>query len=294
MTNTHPNLQNRTKAILFLVITAILWSAGGLLIKLVNAHPLAIAGSRSAIAAVVILLYLRKPKINWSFPQIGAALSYAGTVILFVCANKMTTAANAILLQFTAPIYAALLAAWLLKEKTRLADWVTILFTLGGMALFFLDNLDTRGVYGNIVALLSGVSFALFAVFMRMQKEGSPLESVLLGNVLTALIGLPFLFLGLPDQTGWISLALLGVVQLGIPYILYAKAVKHLSALETILIPVLEPILNPVWVFLTIGEFPGLLSIAGGVVVIIVVTLRCLLPVLGKVGRIQENAQTEP
>lgn len=271
-------INDKPRAVLYMAITAALWSLGGLLIKLVDSNPLAIAGTRSAIASVVIFLYLGKPKFTWSPAQIGAALAYTGTVILFVAANKMTTAANAILLQYTAPVYVALLGAWLLKEKTKLYDWAAIILTIGGMALFFMDGLDMSGLLGNIYALLSGISFAFFAVFMRMQKDGSPLESVLMGNILTAIIGLPFLFQAMPHATGWLSLVILGVFQLGLPYIFYAKAVKHLTALEVILIPVLEPILNPIWVFFLLGEVPGALALAGGAVVLVVITAWCILP----------------
>ncbi|MDI9515035.1 MAG: DMT family transporter [Bacillota bacterium] len=277
---TRKMIGDRPKAIIYLIITAILWSLGGILIKLVDSNALAIAGTRSAIASLIIWLYLGKPRFNWSAAQIGAALSYTGTVILFVMSNKMTTAANAILLQYTAPVYVAILGVWLLKEKTRLFDWGAIFLTIGGMVLFFMDSLDTSGLAGNICALLSGICFALFTVFMRMQKDGSPLESVLLGNILTALIGIPFLFGDMPGTKGWIGLLLLGAVQLGVPYILYSKAVKHLTALETILIPVLEPVLNPVLVFLTIGEVPGTMAFVGGAVVLVVITAWCSIPVI--------------
>jgi len=277
---TRGTIGDRPKAILCLVITAILWSLGGILIKLVNSNALAIAGTRSAFAALIIFLYLRKPRFTWSAAQIGAALAYTATVILFVAANKLTTAANAILLQYTAPVYVAIFGAWLLKEKAKLYDWGAIILTIGGMILFFMDSLDTSGFMGNACALLSGVSFALFAVFMRMQKDGSPLETVLLGNLLTALIGLPFLFGDLPDAKGWAGLVLLGVFQLGLPYIFYVKAVKHLTALEIILIPVIEPVLNPVLVFLTIEEVPGTMAFAGGAVVLAVITAWCCIPVI--------------
>lgn len=127
----------RAVALLLLVLTASLWSIGGLLIKSVNAHPLAIAGMRSAISTVIILIYVKKPKFTWSFPQIAAAVTYALTVITFVSANKFTTAANAILLQYTAPVYVALFGSWLLKEKTSMLDWATIAVVFGGMMLFF-------------------------------------------------------------------------------------------------------------------------------------------------------------
>lgn len=248
-----------------------------MLIKSVNAHPLAIAGVRSAISAVVFLLVLGKPKINGSAAQMGAAVSYTGTVIFFVLATKATTAANAIFLQYTAPIYVAFLSSWLLKEKTRNLDWVTVFIVFGGMALFFLDNLSTTGVIGNIFAVASGVCFALQAIFLRMQKDGSPWESVLLGNILTAIIGLPFLSLAWPTASDWVDLLILGIVQLGIPYILYTKAIKHTSALEAILIPVIEPILNPLWVVLFLGERPGHWSLVGGFIVLAAITIRCIL-----------------
>ncbi|MCX7773089.1 MAG: DMT family transporter [Clostridia bacterium] len=282
--------QRRT-ALLLLVLTATLWSLGGLLIKSVNAHPLAIAGTRSAISAVVIFLYVKKPKFTWSFAQIAAALSYALTVILFVAANKLTTAANAILIQYSAPLYVALMGAWLLKEKPKLIDWATIGVVMGGMVLFFIDKLDVSGIWGNILAALSGLTFGLFAVFMRMQKDGSPVESVLLGNIMTAIIGLPFLSVALPNTTGWLCLGILGVVQLGIPYILYSIAIKQATALEASLIPVIEPILNPIWVFLLLGETPGALALAGGIIVLIAVTVRCVVSATAKTSA--EESQNE-
>ncbi len=270
----------RPKALLLLAGAAILWSLGGLLIKSVDANPLAIAGSRSGIAAIVLLIVLKKPKITWSFAQIGAALTYAITLILFVTATKTTTAASAVLLQFTAPIYVALFSAWLLKERTKLLDWITITLVIGGMVLFFLDNLSTKSILGNGLAAASGVSFALFIVLMRMQKDGSPLESVLLGNIFTAAIGIPFLYQSSPDATGWLYLVILGVVQLGLPYVLFSWAIKHVTAMEGILVPVIEPLLNPVWVFLLLGEAPGMLAIIGGLIVLSAITVRCILAAL--------------
>ena len=273
-------MKDRSKAILLLAITATLWSLGGLLIKSINTNPLAIAGMRSVIASVIILLALRRPKITWSLALVGATLSYTATVILFVTANKTTTSANAILLQFTAPIYVAIFGAWLLKEKTKLVDWITVFTVMGGMALFFLDNLSTKGVTGNIIAAASGVTFAFFTIFMRMQKDGSPMVSVFLGNVLTGIIGLPFLFQSVPDTSGWFFLIILGVVQLGIPYIMYSKAIKHITALEAILIQIIEPILNPLWVFLVFSEVPSRWSLLGGLIVISAITIRCIFTAL--------------
>ena len=264
----------KAAALLLMAAAAALWSIGGLLIKNINAHPLAIAGTRSAIAALIMLIYVKKPKFNWSFPQLAAAMAYSMTVITFVAANKYTTAANAIVIQYTAPIYVALFGAWLLKEKTKPVDWVTIAAVFGGMVMFFMGDLDTRGTWGNILAMLSGAGFGLLPVFMRMQKDGSPIESVILGNLITAVIGIPFLFSAMPDATGWLYLGMLGSIQLGLSYILYSIAIKQVTALESSLITVIEPVLNPIWVCLFMGEVPGIFSILGGMIVLLAITLR--------------------
>ncbi|MFW6270262.1 MAG: DMT family transporter [Bacillota bacterium] len=272
--------EERTFSLLLLVISAVFWSLGGILIKLVNWNPIAIAGMRSAISAVVFWIYLKKPQITWSRPQLGAALAYAGVVIFFVTATKMTTAANAILLQFTAPIYVIIFSYWLLKEKTTPADWLTVFIVMGGMFLFFLDDLNIKGTIGTLIAAASGVSFAFFTIFMRMQKNDSPFESVFLGNIITAIIALPFMFKTGLEFSGWFYLVILGVFQLGLPYILYSMAIKHVSALDAILIPVIEPLLNPVWVFIFLGETPGKWAFIGGIIVIIAVTGRSFIPLL--------------
>lgn len=271
---------DRRIAAIYLVITAVLWSLGGLLIKLVNWNPLAIAAGRSFISALLMLVYVRKPKFNWNRDQLLAAFFYFGTVTLFVTANKLTTAANAILLQYGAPIYVAIFAPLVLKEKTKTADWITITFALFGMTLFFLDKLEIRNLLGIVIAIASGVSFALYIIFMRKQKDASPIESTLLGNILTALVGFPFIFNQSFDFRNVLGIVLLGTVQLGFSYILYSIAIKYVEALEAILIPIIEPILNPIWVFLAFGERPGNWALIGGSVVLASVTFRYLLPSL--------------
>jgi drug/metabolite transporter (DMT)-like permease len=266
--------RERYQAIGFLIVTAILWSSGGLLIKWVSWNPIAIAGTRSAIAALVLLAVLRRPRLTWSSAQIGGAIAYAVTVILFVSANKLTTAANAILLQYTSPIYAALFGAWFLGERATRLDWITIFVVMGGMVLFFLDDLAAGGFWGNVCAISSGVTFACFVLFMRKQKNDSPLESVFLGNILTALVGFPFMFQTMPSASSWVGLMLSGVLQLGLSHVLYATAIKHVTALEAILIQVIEPILNPLWVLLIMGEAPGPWALLGGLIVLVSVTIR--------------------
>lgn len=275
----------RSRAIIYLVLTAILWSLGGVLIKSVKWNPVAIAGARSAIASLVMLAYIRRPRFTWSKDQILAAIFYAGTVILFVTANKLTTAANAILLQYGAPVYVAIFGSIILKEKTTTADWITISLVILGMFLFFLDELRPGDLSGNIIAILSGITFALYIVFMRKQKDESPIESTLLGNILTVIIGLPFMLSSSPEtRSSWIGILLLGTIQLGISYILYSIAIKDVTALEAILIPIIEPVLNPVWVFLAMGETPGRWAFVGGAIILASVTLRYTIPLVKNIG----------
>ena len=267
----------RKRALLLLIATAILWSTGGLLIKSVDWNPLAIAGMRSAIAGVMMLLYIGRPRFLWSMAQIGGAITYAGTVVLFVTATKLTTSANAILLQYTGPIWVAIFGRPFLGERTTRLDWLMIGAVIAGMALFFLDKLSSGGLLGNLVAICSGIAFGWFILFMRKQKDESTLETPLLGNALAALIGIPFMFGRSPDLTGWAALTALGLLQLGLSYILFAAAVKHASALDSILVPTIEPLLNPIWVFLLLGERPGPWALVGGAILLVAVTARSLL-----------------
>ncbi len=272
-------------SVISLVATAVLWSSGGVLIKLIDWNPLAIAGMRSAIAAALIMIVVRKPKFHFSPVQIGGAISFSATVICFVSATKLTTAANAILLQYTAPVYTALFAWRFLGERTSWVDWATIAVVFGGVTLFFLDDLSRGGYIGNILALLAGVAHAWLGLFLRKQKDASPYESILLGNMLTAVIGLPFMLGASLSILDWTGLALLGVFQLGFSYILYAYAIKRVRALDAMLIFMIEPILSPIWVFLVVGESPGRWAIVGGAVVIISVTIRSI-HALGGSGRL--------
>lgn len=268
---------DRFRSIIFLILAALLWSTGGLLIKSIQWNAMAISSTRSIIAACLMLTIIKKPNMKFNRYKVGGSLAYVGAVALFVLANKLTTAATAILLQYTAPIYVALLGAWFLKEKTTALDWTVIVVVLGGMVLFFIDEMTPGGLLGNIYAILSGFCFAGVVLMLRKQKDESPLESVFWGNVFTALIGLPFMFGSIPDVSSWIPLILLGVFQLGLSYILYTLAIKHVSALEAVLIPVIEPLLNPVWVFLALGEVPGPWSFLGGFIVLSAIVFRSVM-----------------
>ncbi|MDZ4746540.1 MAG: DMT family transporter [bacterium] len=261
-------MEPRNRGALLLVIAALLWSTGGVLIKWLPLSPLTIAGTRSAIAALVILLWIRTPKPTWSVMQIGAIVSYAATVVLFVIATKMTTAANAILLQYTAPIWVALASVAITRERLRTSDWMAVIVVMCGMSVFFLEKVAFDSIVGNAIAVLSGVAFAGVALFIRAQRGVSTAESILFGNVLAALICLPFIepYAPTPGIIG--ALLAMGVLQLGVSYILYTKALVHVTAIQAVMFTTLEPLLNPVWVALTVGEVPSQLSIVGGVLVV--------------------------
>lgn len=268
------------RGIVLLVITALLWSTGGLGIKWLNWNAMAIAGVRSGIAAIVIWAAFRRSALCWNWPLFSGGVACAVTMLSFVAATKLTTAANAILLQYSAPVYVAILGAVFLQEKPGLYDWLTIILVSGGMILFFQDQMSAGGIIGNMLAIASGISMAVMIVSMRRQKEGSPFASVLLGNVLTFLCGLPFMFSGSPGMTGWLVLVVLGCVQLGLSYILYSVAIKHVTALEAAIITMIEPILNPIWVFVLLGEGPGPWSLLGGGVILAAITMRYVVPAL--------------
>jgi len=266
----------RKKALIYLVIASVLWSIGGIFIKLIEWNPIAIAGARSGIAAIVMLTYMKKPvKRLGKFKLLGAC-SYASLVMLFVTANKLTSSANAIFLQNTAPIWVALFSRWFLKERIERYDWATIGVVMIGMTLFFIGDLNSGNMKGNFVAVLSGVAMAGVVIFLKLQNEDSPLEMTVVGNIITFIIAIPFFFMSVPNLRSILGLLILGVFQLGVSYIFYTAAIKHVSTVEAILIPILEPLLNPAWVFWGTGEVPSVYAILGGVLVIITITTRCL------------------
>ncbi len=282
-------MTSKPKAIVLLICSAFLWSTAGVLIKWVQWHPLAICGMRSLIAAAVLWIYLRKPHFHWSFAQVGGAVAYAATVLLYVSAVKMTTAANAILLQYTAPAWVAIFSAGFLRERVTRLDWISVGLIFAGMVLFFREGLASVSFLGDLLAVLSGFTIAWMTLFMRKQKDGSSLESALLGNLIAAAVGLPFMFQSAPTAQGWLGIALLGVFQLGLSYIFYTRALKVVTAVEAIIVSTLEPILNPIWAFLLIAERPSAWALAGGALVVLAVTGRGLAGTLG--SRLMRKAQ---
>jgi drug/metabolite transporter (DMT)-like permease len=262
------SLSERRKAILFVILAATLWSTGGLMIKTINWQPFAILGGRSLFSSIVLLLYVRRIPLKWTRWSILASASHFLTASLFVIATKLTTAANAIFLQYTAPVYIVLLGAWFLHEKPTRMDWASMTIIFFGMLLFFGDKLSLNGFYGNLMAVLSGITLALLTVSLRAQKKGMPAESILIANIFTAVVGFPFVLKEAWTVTNWLIILYLGVFQIGFSFLFFSVAIKHIPALEATLISTLEPVLNPVWVFLFIGEKPGLFALAGGVIVL--------------------------
>jgi len=269
------------RALSLLLLCGVFWSTAGVLIKLVDWHPGAIWSARCAIAAAVLYAIRRPSFTNISRAEWGAAVALAATTGLFILANKLTTAANAILIQYSAPVWVALLGSWFLGERARRLDWLAIVMVLGGITLFFFDQLSLDHAAGNLVAMAAGVAFAFGAMTMRMvgRTPGSdPIRPLLLGNLIGAVLGAPFWGFGdFPDATGWGALLVLGLVQQAAAYFCYAAAVRHATAIEVMLIPVIEPILSPLWVAIAFGEWPSGWALVGGTIVVGAVTLRAVL-----------------
>ena len=262
------SLSERRKAILYLALAAILWSTSGLFVKILDWQPVSILAGRSLFASIVFLIYLKRLPTRFNWWQVLAALMFILTQFLFITSTKLTTAANAIFLQYTMPIYVVLLAYWFLSEKPSRTDWLSMLIIFIGLALFFGDELSAEGFYGNLLAILSGVTGAIMMVSFRAQKDGNPAESNLIAFLVTATLGAPFILKETWTVTNWSILAFLGIVQIGFAFIFFTKGIKHIPALEANLIGTLEPVLNPIWVFLFYGESMGKFALFGGLVVL--------------------------
>ena len=262
------SISQRHKAIFFLVLAAMLWSTAGVLVKALDWQPLSILAGRGLFTSIVFLLYMRRLPRNitrWTLLAAGGSIL---TQFLFVTSTKLTTAANSIFLQYTAPIYVVLLAYWLLREKPTRSDWIAMGIIFLGLLLFFGDQLSTEGLYGNILAMLSGVTSAVMMVAFRAQKDSSPEDSVLLASILFAILGFPSILNETQTVVAWSAIAYLGIFQIGLAFIFFTKGIKEIPALEANLIGTLEPILNPVWVFLFLGERMGSSALLGGLVVL--------------------------
>jgi drug/metabolite transporter, DME family len=313
-----PQRRSRAVGVGLVLAAALLWSTGGVGIKAVEGPALAVAGWRGLFAlpvlATLAAVRVRKAGRAASLPLRGpwswvGAASYAVMVICFVVATRWTTAANAIFIQYTSPVYVAILSWPLLRERVGWREAVACAGVLVGMVLFFRDGLSADARAGNLVAVVSsfgaaGLPLALRADQRRLLSAGpagvaaasaSPALAILMGDVLAVILCAPAMRASPPSTaTGWALLAALGIGQIGLPYVLYASAVRRLTALEGALVPTIEPILNPVWVALATGEKPGPSATLGGIFVVASVLFQALGGLLRRAAPIALDAKAQP
>ncbi|MGH2574366.1 MAG: DMT family transporter [Ignavibacteria bacterium] len=278
-------IPHHRKALIYISFSALLWSTSGFFIKFLSINAFQISFYRSSIAAATVLVIslLRKQKLtfNTDITSILGSIFYAGILVLFVVATKLTTAANAIFLQFTAPIYLLVLEPVFLKTKFENKNLITIIICIVGMFLFFFGKLEPGDIYGNIFAIMSGICFALFTLILKWKKQKKEAEntlySVIVGNALVSFI---CFFIVYPhfsiNLTETFSLLYMGIFQIGISYIIFNEGIKYVSATESLIIATMEAIFNPIWVFLGIGEVPSIYSIAGGLIIMTAILWRNL------------------
>lgn len=263
----------RSTAIAALVVAALSASTSGMFVRLIDCHALAIAGVRSAIGAAVFAAVLRRVCFSFSRLQVTGALVFAFHTFCFFAALRLTAVANAVFLSYTAPVFVPFFSAWIVGERAVRLDWLSIGVVVGGIALFFLDQLSLSGWWGNLLGLVAGLTFAWYTAILRHRSE-EPLATLILGNLLAALGGLPFVFRDPPSLSDWGLLLVLGVFQFGFTYVLISLAIRRLTAMEALLILTLEPIFNSLWAFVVIGERPGSWAILGALVVLGGVVVR--------------------
>jgi drug/metabolite transporter (DMT)-like permease len=263
----------RRKGVLLIVAAALLWSSGGIGIKAVDDPPLKVAFYRSLFAAVA-LFALFGPKVwarrKWrSTPAFATAIiSYAACLTTFVIATKWTTAANAIFLQYAGVVWVLLLAPLIIREPMRIHDVIAIAFAIFGMALFFVGKFEARGMSGNLMALLSSAFFAALILMLRFENQAAD-SAVTWGNLLLAAVLFPFVAgdLALTPKS-FAVLLFLGLFQIGLAYVLFVRGLRYVTATQASLTGMLEPVANPIWVFLFLGERPSLYAAAGALIVL--------------------------
>ncbi len=272
----------KRNSMLLMALCAVMWSIGGIFIKLISWNPFLITGVRSVIAALILggYMFLSKTPVRLTKYSLGAGIGLSASCIFFVMANKMTTAANAIVLQYTAPIFILLMSAFLFKQKLHKREIIVVAITMCGIVLFFLDQLSPGNVLGNIFGILAGVFLALMFVMVGQGGEDDSIRmsGILFAHCIASALGVP---IGLAMTTSTTGLeifyvVILGVFQLGIPYLLYTVASRNCPPLACSLIGMLEPLFNPVWVAIFVGEIPGAFALAGAVIIIAVVTWWCV------------------
>ncbi|HKS27539.1 MAG TPA: DMT family transporter [Pyrinomonadaceae bacterium] len=268
--------------ILLVVAAALLWSTGGLFIKWTQLSAYELSFGRSLLAAVTVALFTYREGFRLNGITIVTSLLYAALLLLFVVATKLTTAANAIFLQYTAPIYVLLLEPLFYKEKFRTSDLITVVACIAGMSLFFIGKLRPQDVEGNIAALASGVCFALYILLLRhpQSQRVNRASSVIYGNLLLVLITAP-MGLAAITKMSWhdaVSVGYLGVIQIGVAYTFFTLGMaRGVRSLDAGIVGYIEPVLNPVWVFIFLGERPSGWAIVGGAIIITAVIAHTIL-----------------
>ena len=261
-------MHERRKGILFIAAAALLWSSGGIGIKAIADPALKVTFYRSLFAAVALLLFLRRARWRRTASFAAAVVCYAGCLTTFVVATKWTTAANAIFLQYAGVVWVLLLSPIVVHEPMRGRDAAAVAIALAGMALFFVGKFEARGMAGNAMALLSSVFFALLILSLRREQQAAQ-AAVTWGNVVCAAAMLPFVARDLAlTPKSFAVLAFLGVFQLGVAYVLFVRGLAHVSATQASLTGMLEPVANPIWVFLILGERPSAYAVAGAIIVL--------------------------
>ncbi len=266
-------MEPRRKGILLIVAAALLWSTGGIGIKAIANSALKVTFYRSLFAAIALMLFLgrgvwarRQWKSTTAF--IIAIISYGGCLTSFVIATKWTTAANAIFLQYAGVVWVLLFSPLVVREPMRTRDAVAISVAFAGMALFFVGRFEAHGMAGNAMALLSSVFFASLILVLRREQRAAQ-AAVTWGNVVCALAVLPFVAHDLAlTPRSFAVLAFLGIFQIAIAYVLFVRGLAFVTATQASLTGMLEPVSNPIWVFLFLGEKPSAFAIAGALVVL--------------------------
>lgn len=272
-------MSEKRKGIIEMLICASLWSIAGIFMKKLPWNGFAVASLRSLTAGITISTYMfiSRHKFILSKKTLIAGILTGCVYICFTCANKLTTSANAIVLQFTSPVFIVIFSAFFFGEKIRKSDLITVLITLAGIALFFFDELESGYIVGNFVAIAAGMFMAWMFMAVGKQETDERFSTIVIGQTFTFIVGLPFVIATHPtiNASTISSILILGIFQLGISYILYVKASKSCPPLACCLLGGVEPLLNPVWVMLFDGEKPGIFALIGGIVVIVTITVWC-------------------
>jgi drug/metabolite transporter (DMT)-like permease len=280
---------SRNRAIFEMLLCAALWSIAGIFIKLIPWNSIVIAGIRSLIAGAVMFVYMRYKRIGFTADRRSmlGGLALCCTLTCFVAANKLTTAANSIVLQFTAPMFIVVFSVLFLKKKFSRSDIFAVVLTMLGISLFFFDQLTPGHLLGNCVAIVAGMAFAGYYMSLEGASESERMSAILMAHGLTFCVSIPFIALEPPElgAAPVICIFILGVVQLGIPYVLLGRASGSCPPLACSLLGAVEPLLNPVWVFIFDGEAPGMWALIGGVVVVVTITVWCVY------GDLREKAE---